>query len=242
MPRLLRWPRRAPLRRVVQVGHDRVDADHEVGPALDREVDVRGLAHAAVDVVAPLDAHGAVEPRQGGGGLDRLRDGHVAAAAPAEGHGLAAVEVDRHHVELARQVGEAVALQARAEHALQVLLDPRGLQQARRAAARRGTRRGRSSCVPRPMRLVRSAAGQHARGARRRGAGTPCRRGGRARPRRRRAGCGSGRWPRRTSRAAGRRPRAGRPRRRRREMPTYRSRSRTLRSRSSSSARRQPIS
>ena len=119
------------VRRVVEVRDDRVDADDEIGPALDREVDVRRLLDTAVDVVPPPDAHGAVEPGHGNGGLDRLRDRHCAPASAAEGDGLAAVEVHRDHVELAQEVAEAVASQAGDEDAVEVLLDPAGLHQAR---------------------------------------------------------------------------------------------------------------
>jgi len=119
-----------PVRGVVQVGHDGIDADDEVGPVPDGEVDVGRLLHPAVHVVAAGDADGAIEAGEGGGGLDGLRDRQFGEAVPPEGDRLAAVEVDRDHVELPGQVPEAIAAEPREEDPMQVLLDAGRLHEA----------------------------------------------------------------------------------------------------------------
>ena len=75
---------------------------------------------------------GRYRPGQRGRGLDRLRHRHVAPAGLAERDRLAAVEVDRHHEQLAREVLEAVAAEPGTEDALEELLDARGVHEARR--------------------------------------------------------------------------------------------------------------
>ena len=106
---------------------ERVVTDDEVGALLDRDVDVRGVAHAAVDVVDAVDARGLVEDRQRARGLHRLRDRELAVLVGPEDHALGGVEIARGHVEalagLARErseiVGNLDALEAAAQPPLE---------------------------------------------------------------------------------------------------------------------------
>ena len=59
---------------VVDEGHDRVDHHDELGPRLDRDVEVGGRDDPAVDQLAILDPHGRVDHRQRSGGTHGGRD------------------------------------------------------------------------------------------------------------------------------------------------------------------------
>jgi hypothetical protein len=80
---------------------ERVVADHEVGPVLHGDVEVRRAAHSAVDVVDPFDPRRAIETRQRRRCLHRLRNRHRGILVVAEHHALGGVEVHRADVELA---------------------------------------------------------------------------------------------------------------------------------------------
>jgi hypothetical protein len=150
--------------RVVQDGDEGVDADDEVGPVVDRELDVRGLLDPAIHVVAAVDAHRPVEARQRGRGLDGLRHRNVREAVVAERDRLALVEVHGDDEERAGEVVEPVGAVAGAEDGLEVVADAGGLHEARRKEGE-----GR----PEEVRQVPSLAGEgrdegpreHARGA-----------------------------------------------------------------------------
>ena len=127
--------RRDPLAEVVRVGHQRVDDDDELGAVLDRDVDVRGRADAAVDELAAVDLDRRVDHRQRAGGRDRGRDRHVGPIALAEHDALGRVEVGRGQVQLALEQPEVVASIGVREHLGDVALDPAPGVDARRQAA-----------------------------------------------------------------------------------------------------------
>ncbi len=98
-------PSPALLRREARVvGDDRVHADHELRPVVERLGGVQRLLERAVDEVVPVDLDGREEPRQRGARLDGLGDRESVVAGPAEAHALARVEVRGHEVELVPQL------------------------------------------------------------------------------------------------------------------------------------------
>ena len=132
------------LLEVVDVGHQRVDDDDELGALLDRDVDVGGRADAAVDQLAPLEVDRLVDDRQAGRALDRLGDRHVGPALLAEDDPLAGVEVGRGQVELAVEQAEVVDAAGRRRALPRRSRRGRSRSRDRSAAPRRGRRRCRS--------------------------------------------------------------------------------------------------
>ena len=148
-PRARARDRRDVLLEVVDVGDERVDDDHELRPALDRDVDVGGREDAAVDELAAGDLDRLVDPGQRARGGDRLRDRDLGPLALAEDHALGRVEVGGDQVELALEQAEVVGAVGVGEHLLDVALDPAAGVEARSAARSRARSRGRP---PRPRR------------------------------------------------------------------------------------------
>ncbi len=93
---------------------------------------VHGPAQGAVHEMVAVDVHRRVQARQGRAGLHRARNRHGVPAGAAEAHRLAAVEVDRHDVELGGQVAEVVAASMHREHLAQEVLDAAVVEQAGR--------------------------------------------------------------------------------------------------------------
>ena len=113
-----------PLLEVVDVGDQRVDHDDELGPGLDRDVEVGGRHDAAVDQLAVLDLDRLVDHRQRAGGADRLGDRDVVPALGPEHDPLARVEVGGGQVELVGQQAEVVGAVRVGEDRPHVALDP----------------------------------------------------------------------------------------------------------------------
>ena len=88
--------------------HDGVDADHELGAAVQRHARVDGLVQHAVHVVPPVDLHRRVQPRQRRRGLDGGGDGHLRQRPLAKADGLARVEVGGDDDEVVGEVAEVV--------------------------------------------------------------------------------------------------------------------------------------
>ena len=148
-----------------RIGHDRVDADDEVGTVLDGQVDVGGLLDAAVHVVPSVDAHRPVEAGQGGRGLHRPGDRDVAVALGRRRPRPAPLSRSTATTKSSpRQILEAVGTAARAEEIVQVLLDPRSRRGGRGEGARRGTRRGPTRLRPSPVRVRDERLGEDAGG------------------------------------------------------------------------------
>src|SRR6185295_197606 len=103
------------LLEVVDVGHQRVDDDDELGALLDRDVDVGGRADAAVDQLAPFQVDRLVDDRQGSRALNRLGYRHVLPTRLAEDDPLGGVEVGRGQVELGVEQTEVVTAAAAVE-------------------------------------------------------------------------------------------------------------------------------
>ncbi|EWS52543.1 hypothetical protein X551_04669 [Methylibium sp. T29] len=117
------------------VGHQRIQADQQVQALVEQDRGMQRLAQHAIDVAAAVDLDRREQSGQRGAGLHGERDRHVVVARQAEGPGVAAVEVDRHQHQPARQRAEVVAAAGRAEHAAQVLVDRAVGEQAGRHGA-----------------------------------------------------------------------------------------------------------
>jgi hypothetical protein len=102
---------------------DRIDADHQLGPRLQRHRGVHGLEQDAVDVVAPLDLHRRIEAGEGRAGGDGERDRDVVQPRLAEPHRLAGVEVRGHHHQALAELAEVVRPPLDVEDLLYVLAD-----------------------------------------------------------------------------------------------------------------------
>ena len=126
------------LREVVDERDERVDHDDELRARLDRDVDVGGRDHAAVDQLAVLDDRGLVDHRQRGRGAHGGGDRDVVPALGAEHDPLARVEVGGGEVELVLQQAEVVGAVGVGEHGADVLLDPRaGVEAGRQRVGER---------------------------------------------------------------------------------------------------------
>ena len=96
-------------------GHDRVDADQQFHAFLERDGGVQRVFHRAVDVVAPLDPRGRIEPGQRRARLHRLGDRNVVMPRRAERDGAAAIEVGGEDQQLALELAEVVGSTALTE-------------------------------------------------------------------------------------------------------------------------------
>ncbi len=112
------------LGEVVDVRHQRVDHDDELGARLDGDVQVGGGHDPAVDELAAVDLHRVVDHRQGAGGAHGGGDGHVVPALGAEDDALTGVQVGGGEVELALEHPEVVGAVGVREDRAHVLLHP----------------------------------------------------------------------------------------------------------------------
>jgi hypothetical protein len=117
-------------RRVVR--HQRVDADHQLRPLLERHRGVQRLGQRPVHVPAPVDRHRRVQPRQRRTGLHRGGNGHLVVARRAKGHRSARVQVGGDQVEAVAQRSEVVAAPGRVEKATHHLVEAAVVEQPRR--------------------------------------------------------------------------------------------------------------
>ena len=113
------------LLEVVDVRHQRIDHDDELGAALDGDVDIRGRTDAAVDELPALDLDRPVNHRQRRRRGDRFRDWHVLPAGRPEDDPLAGVEVSRREVELGLDQAKIVGEVRVGKDLADVLLDSR---------------------------------------------------------------------------------------------------------------------
>ncbi len=117
---------RRPPRRRRQAGiegHQRIEAEQQIESLLQGDRGVHGFAQSAVHKIAPVDLHRRIQTRQRRAGLHRPGNRHPVITRRTKFHRFAGIQIDRHHIQLVRQLAEIVGAARRAPHPGQVFVN-----------------------------------------------------------------------------------------------------------------------
>jgi len=140
--------------------HDRVDAQQQLRPVLQRDRRMQRLEEHAVHAVAPVHQHRRVHARNRRARFDGRRDRDVVPSGLAEADLAARTQVRRHHDQLVLQLPEVVGAAGNGEDLLQVAANGLVVEDAHRQRLGQAGQRLAQRKVARPLRRAPDRLGQ----------------------------------------------------------------------------------
>ena len=143
-----------PGRKIGIEGHQRVDAENNIGAILECDRGVEGFDQRPIDIVPAIDFDGRKKAGQGGAGLDGGGNRHRIVAVGTESDRLAGIEVGRHQKKAALEFAKIIGAPGPGKHFAEHMIDALVIKNPGRNGAGQALEGFKRAVQPRCLKVV----------------------------------------------------------------------------------------